>query len=125
MESLVHKSAVAVSLVFLFVLSGCLTGPAELPEESGEGPCSYELLVDDQRRNLKGACPPLRISALWKSFPAWFQDRFRFYPDEVLRNKLRLYSGPGISRTLIIDGKRYDLVSPDLIVRSETQIMIE
>ncbi len=103
----------------------CITGPPDLPEESGQGPCSYELQVDGQKRLLNGACPPVKISTLWKSFPAWFQDRFRFYPDEVLRNKLRLYSGPGVSRALIIDGKRYDLVDPELMVRSETKITIE
>ena len=123
MRTAVLKTLYSIGLGLICI--GCLTGPPELPEETGQGPCAYELQVDGQQRTLKGVCPPVTILALWKTLPAWFQDRFRFYPDEVLRNKLRLYSGPGESRTLIIDGKRYDLVDPELMVRTETRIVIE
>ena len=123
MQSAVLKFCYLIGPGLLF--AACLTGPPDLPEDSGEGPCRYELQVDGQQRTLNGACPPISISALWKSLPSWFQARFQLHPDEVLRNKLRLYSGPGVSRALVIDGKRYDLVSPDLKVRSETRIIIE
>lgn len=109
----------------VLLLLACQSGPPPLPEEEGVGPCSYELNVDGQQRILRGKCPPVSIQDLWPSLPGWFQDRFRLMPDEVLRNKLRLYSGPHQSRALIIDGQRYDLISPDLKVRSETVISIE
>ena len=115
----------AMIAVLLMSLACQISGPPALPEEAGEGPCSYSLEVDGQQRDIRGLCPPVEIQKLWPSLPQWFQARFRLIPDEVLQSKLRLYSGPGQSRALIIDGRRYDFISPDLKIRSENRITIE
>ena len=120
------RSAFLVFGLVLFAGAGCqISGPPALPDEAGQGPCIYSLQVDGQQRDIRGLCPPVEIQKLWPSLPEWFQVRFRLLPDEVLRGKLRLYSGPGQSRALIIDGRRYDLISPDLKIRSENRITIE
>jgi hypothetical protein len=112
-------------LVCSLALVNCQSGPPTLPEDSGTGPCEYKLSVDGQIRFLRGACPPIEIVDLWKTLPDWFQNRFQLVSDEVLRQRLRLYSGPHNPRALIVDGKRYDLIPPDLLLKGETSLSIE
>ncbi|MCB1167059.1 MAG: hypothetical protein KDK33_12940 [Leptospiraceae bacterium] len=118
MPALQIRRALLLPLFLSFLLHFCTTGE-QLPTDPGVGDCEYTITIDGQIRKLNGTCGPVPIQILWRSFPKWFQSRYLLVPDQVLKTRLRLYTATGSPRALIVEGRRYDLFSPELLLESD------